>query len=321
LPNTVQITNLIDSEFETCYGIPQYPYPTMSTLVERIHSKILSCGGLIQYEGESLPRASDRCYVFDRADQQWNTFHSLRCARYRAASIITPHGDFWIAGGNPEFPVMPDKAIDSTEIIPFDPKHVPDHWHDGPALPEPLYGGCLVNINDCETAYIGGYSSNISSQSSAIHIYNWNTDEWRAGPNLNVPRDGHECVKIKNPLGERWTVIIAGGLDSTGIPFDSVEAWDVMSDEIIEFQDSPHFLPTDAADFTFVQIDDYKALALLPDQLPNDFGSEIWSFSHENGWIFHQNITSVETDSGILTDFRYFHCNYTSNVLDLPFEN
>ena len=38
---------------------------------------------------------------------------------------------------------MPEKAIDSTEIIPFDPKNAPDHWHDGPALPEPLYGGCL----------------------------------------------------------------------------------------------------------------------------------------------------------------------------------
>ena len=42
------------------------------------------------------------------------------------------------------------------------------------------------------------------------------------------------------------------------MPFDSVEAWDVMTDEIIEFQDSPHFLPTDAADFTFIEIDDYK---------------------------------------------------------------
>ena len=50
----------------------------------------------------------------------------------------------------------------------------------------------------------------------------------------------------------------SGGLDTTGMPFDSVEAWDVMTDEIIEFQDSPHFLPTDAADFTFIEIDDYK---------------------------------------------------------------
>ena len=66
LTNTVQITNLIEAEFETCYGIPQYPYPTMSTLVERIHSKILSCAGLIQYEEDILPRTSDRCYVFDR---------------------------------------------------------------------------------------------------------------------------------------------------------------------------------------------------------------------------------------------------------------
>ena len=49
----------------------------------------------------------------------------------------------YFQGGNPVFPVMPEKAIDSTEIIPFDPKNAPDHWHDGPALPEPLYGGCL----------------------------------------------------------------------------------------------------------------------------------------------------------------------------------
>ena len=31
-----------------------------------------------------------------------------------------------------------------------------------------------------------------------------------------------------------------------------------MTDEIIEFQDSSHFLPTDAAEFTFIEIDDYK---------------------------------------------------------------
>ena len=54
------------------------------------------------------------------------------------------------------------------------------------------------------------------------------------------------------------TIFSLGGLDTTGMPFDSVEAWDVMTDEIIEFQDSPHFLPTDAADFTFIEIDDYK---------------------------------------------------------------
>jgi hypothetical protein len=74
------------------------------------------------------------------------------------------------------------------------------------------------------------------------------------------------------------------------------------------------------AEFTFIEIDDYKALALLPDQIPNDFGSEVWTFSYENGWNFHQNMSTIETNSGILTDFRYFHCNYTTNVLDLPFE-
>ena len=82
----------------------------------------------------------------------------MKCARYKATSIITPQGDFWIAGGTPDYqpPGTPGgDAMDSTEMIVFDPNHPPDHWHKGPSLPEPLYGGCLVNINDCETAYIG----------------------------------------------------------------------------------------------------------------------------------------------------------------------
>ena len=33
-----------------------------------------------------------------------------------------------------------------------------------------------------------------------------------------------------------YLIHLLGGLDSTGIPFDSVEAWAVMSDEILEFQ-------------------------------------------------------------------------------------
>ena len=48
------------------------------------------------------------------------------------------------SGGTPDFPVSsPAKAMDSTEIIPFKANHPPNHWHEGPALPEALYGGCL----------------------------------------------------------------------------------------------------------------------------------------------------------------------------------
>ena len=66
LDNKVKILNLFDANYEECHGIPQLPLPVLNSKVERIHSKILSCGGLIQFEGFNLPQASDRCFVFDR---------------------------------------------------------------------------------------------------------------------------------------------------------------------------------------------------------------------------------------------------------------
>ena len=67
-----------------------------------------------------------------------------------------------------------------------------------------------------------------------------------------------DTIRAILKLTDLEKIFSLGGLDTTGMPFDSVEAWDVMSDEIIEFQDSAHFLPADAADFTFIEVDDYK---------------------------------------------------------------
>lgn len=121
-------------------------------------------------------------------------------------------GDFWIVGGTTD--LQNYETLDTTELIHFDTKtDSPDHWDDGPVLPEPLFGTCLVNINDCETAVIGGIRATPPTfeASNQIYIYNWNTKLWATSPaTLNVNRGSHECSKILNPAGDRWTVIIAG---------------------------------------------------------------------------------------------------------------
>ena len=99
-------------------------------------------------------------------------------------------------------------ATDTTEIIEFDPHQPPTHWDQGPFLPEPLIGPCLVNINEQETAVIGGSAG--GQAKTSIHVYNWHSKLWRMGPGLNLARSAHACVKIKNPVGDRWTVIISG---------------------------------------------------------------------------------------------------------------
>ena len=99
---------------------------------------------------------------------------------------------------------------------------------------------------------------------------------------------------------------------------DSVEAWDLLSDEIQELPDPEFIQPVAQADFSFVEIDDYKGLALIAD--PSTSQSTLYSFTYEKGWKIEQEFEELIEGTSILTDFRYFHCNYTvKQVLDLPF--
>jgi hypothetical protein len=47
-------------------------------------------------------------------------------------------------------------------------------------MPNERFDHCMVQINDCEIALIGGETSGGSSDS--IDIYNFKTNTWREGP-------------------------------------------------------------------------------------------------------------------------------------------
>jgi hypothetical protein len=65
-------------------------------------------------------------------------------------------------------------------------------WQEGPTLEQKLSNFCVVQISDCEFAVIGGDTddstgtdaSDIGADdwSDEIRIYNFETNEWTAGP-------------------------------------------------------------------------------------------------------------------------------------------
>jgi hypothetical protein len=59
-------------------------------------------------------------------------------------------------------------------------------WHTLPDMEQILTQFCLVQISDCEFAVIGGEtnytSTDTSTWTSAINIYNFETNQWTAGP-------------------------------------------------------------------------------------------------------------------------------------------
>ena len=46
-------------------------------------------------------------------------------------------------------------------------------------MPEARIAGCMLAINECEVAFIGGLETATNTASNSIFIYNCETEEWR----------------------------------------------------------------------------------------------------------------------------------------------
>ena len=174
------------------------------------------------------------CHGFNGHTQTWETFHDLNFIRQGASSVLLPcDGSLMIAGGSIE-----------PEIEILDMHH---GWKIGAPMPESRILGCMLTINNCEVAYIGGANSTANS-TNTILIYNCETKEWRqAAETLSTPRVYHQCVLLKNPMGDRPTVVVFGGTEnpntvsSPPILDDTVEFWDLETHQITQPSD-PKFL-------------------------------------------------------------------------------
>ena len=69
-------------------------------------------------------------------------------------------------------------------------------------------------------------------------------------------------ARLKDPEGDRWNIVIAGGHIGSGDYTDSVEAWDLTTNEIIEFDDASRLMPDPWAALTMFSISDYKVTYL-----------------------------------------------------------
>lgn len=107
-------------------------------------------------------------------------------------------------------------------------------WEQGAAIPTPRrgsMGGRLVDGDGSEILWVtGGSNSNFEdSLMGGIHEgYSVDTDTWRTGASLNVPRSDHASAVIGN------SVIVAGGMVdcATGVcNTTSMETYDPVKDQ------------------------------------------------------------------------------------------
>lgn len=210
----------------------------LPTEIEEMVSDFVFGDAYVCGAGQSGPGNGDVCYVYNWRNHEWQTISKMIDNRNGAAAeVIRVDGQdrFWmITGGRgPLF-------LDTSELLTEDRM-----WLEGPDLPEPVIRHCLVQINDCEVALIGGHRFDQGSYSNRIDIYNFETRSWRLGPSLIRGRVEHVCARIRDVRTHNQLVVIACGtaLDGTGAPepTEDVEVWDTVTGDIFVINDSPHF--------------------------------------------------------------------------------
>ena len=151
------------SDLYELLAMPSTKYNTILLLVENIGGTPVICGGM---DSSNPPVVTSTCQGFNRHSQTWETYHDLRCPRVHAASVILPcDGSMMIAGGA--------ETVETEVLV----KH--HGWKAGDPLPEIRNdGGCMLAINDCEVAFIGGDDST-GMPSNSIFIYNCKSKQWR----------------------------------------------------------------------------------------------------------------------------------------------
>ena len=100
---------------------------------------------------------------------------------------------------------------------------------------------------------------------------------------LDTAREDHQCVLLKNPEGDRKTIVVFGGQD-TSIAVDSVEFWDLETHTVEEPTDTKFLSQYSNVGSNFLKIDDYKALLFGGLSTDGSFTKEVHSFTIENGF-------------------------------------
>ena len=156
------------------------------------------CGGY--YSGS-------KCDCFGYKQSEWVSYPAISpCRDHSASAALTDQENgktrFVMAGG-----------LNGSGFLSNVEAFNGETWSSLPNLPSPVYGHCMVAINDTVLLSMGGYTS--QGYISKPNFFNSEMNEWSPGPDLNTPRRYFSCATVnwKNPSDGQLekVVVVAGG--------------------------------------------------------------------------------------------------------------
>ena len=221
---------------KTCRGV-KLPMGLDRPTVTYTNGMVLICGGRAEV-------TTKKCWTYDKHMQTWVPRQDMKQAKYGASGTNIHNGHhFWMTGGGRrglnnvgESQSLGELRRTFYETLDVQTEIYTDnnYWTEGPKLRSPVKYHCTVQINECETAIVGGqrdYTDGDENGFRHIDIYNWNTETWRTGPTLVSDHELTSCALIHDPQTMHPVVVVMGE------DFTTQELWDTVADTVTVVSD------------------------------------------------------------------------------------
>ncbi len=162
-----------------CRPLPNTPTEMRTPAYGLFQEKPTLCGGYSDLDGYI-----STCVQFQSDTDEWELVANMALARDSPAGAVVPGVGFWITGG-----VNDGLIFNSTEILNGDLVIEP-----GPFLPIPLWGHCIVQVDDTHTMVAGGF--NLNGPNPRSFMFNWDSGTWSSLTNMSYARYFHGCGKM-----------------------------------------------------------------------------------------------------------------------------
>lgn len=151
--------------------MPNFPVDTYGGVTGKVRGEDYICGGMPY---------STRCFNINTGQESFSLLHK----RYYAASVNI-NDKLYIFGGVDTSGL----AVGSFEIIS-------DDFHTQKNMPLRWGWGCANHVDENTVMISGGYQNGV--RESKTWLFDVNSEQWRQGPKMNIPRDLHGCGLVKS---------------------------------------------------------------------------------------------------------------------------
>ena len=195
--NTSVLSEVVDlaDESITCDALGDFPVQVAAASGGLINNSLpLICGG---WNGSY----SSECYIAGRANS--DPLVKLLTPRGSSAALAMNSHQLWVTGGyNSVWP----NTLASTEIV--DVLVSPPTVVPGPQLKVPMFGHCIVQLNQSTAMFIGGDPFH-----KKTFFFNFATQSWTDGPDMNYGRYYFGCGMMAMGIYSS-IIVVAGGAHS-----------------------------------------------------------------------------------------------------------